>query len=58
MSDIEPYDFCDVENVDWIVESSHKNGIYCITRSVTEFAKFWMDTSKVDQKPWQKYFFM
>ncbi len=29
-------------------ESRNKNGIYCIT-NVTEFAKFWMDRSKVGQ---------
>ncbi len=33
-----PCDF-DAENVDGIMESSHKNGIYCITRNITEFAK-------------------
>ncbi len=41
------YDFRDAENVDGIPESSHKNGIYCIKWNVTEFAKFWMDISKV-----------
>ncbi len=44
-----PYDFCNVENTDRLAESSHKNGIYCITRNVTEFAKFWMNKSKVSQ---------
>ncbi len=39
----------DVENPDGIAESSHKHGIYCITRNVTEFAKFWMDKWKVGQ---------
>ncbi len=43
------YDFCDAENVDGITESSHKNGIYCITRNVTEFSKFWMNKSEVGQ---------
>ncbi len=32
-----PYDFRDVENADGIAESSHKNGIYCISRNVTKF---------------------
>ncbi len=31
------------ENSDGIAESSHNNGIYCITRNAMEFAKFWMD---------------
>ncbi len=48
-SNIGPYDFHDVENADGITESSHRNRIYHITRNVTEFAKFWMDTSKVGQ---------
>ncbi len=43
---IGPNDFSDAENADRIVESSHKNGIYCITRNVTEFAQFWMDTTR------------
>ncbi len=38
-----PYDLSDVENVDGMAESSHKNGIYCITQNITEFAKFWMN---------------
>ncbi len=37
-----PYDFHDVENTDGIAESSHKNGIYSLTRNVTEFVKVWM----------------
>ncbi len=45
-----------MENMDRITESSHKNGIYCIYNIyiyiyiyiyITEFAKFWMDKSKV-----------
>ncbi len=44
----------DVENPDGIAESSHKHGIYCITRNVTEFAKFWMDKWKVGQYTWIK----
>ncbi len=44
---IGPYDFHDVENMDGIAESSHKNGIYCIMQNVAEFAKFWTDKSKV-----------
>ncbi len=40
---------CDAENMDEIAESSHKNGIYCKTQNVIEFAKFWMDKSKVAQ---------
>ncbi len=31
-----PYDFRDAENADGIAESSHKNGIYSLTRNVTE----------------------
>ncbi len=41
------YGFLDVENTDWFVESSHKNGIP-IMRNVTEYATFWMNKSKVD----------
>lgn len=37
-----------VENTDWIGESSNKYGIYCLT-NVIEFAKFRMNTSKVGQ---------
>ncbi len=37
---IAPYDFHSAENMDGITESSYKNGIYCITRNVTEFVKF------------------
>ncbi len=33
-----PFDFWDVENADE-TESSHKNGIYCITRNVMELVK-------------------
>ncbi len=44
-----PYDFCDTENADGIVESSHKNGIYCITQKVTEIAKIWINKSKAGQ---------
>ncbi len=32
-------DFRDVENVDAIAKSSHKNSIYCRTWSVMELAK-------------------
>ncbi len=38
-----PYDFRDAENVDRIAESSHKNGIYSLTRNVMEFVKVWMN---------------
>ncbi len=38
-----PYDFCDAENVDRFVESSHKNGIYSLTWNVTECVKVWMN---------------
>ncbi len=38
-----PYDFRDTENADGIAESSHKNGIYSLTRNVTEFVKVWMN---------------
>ncbi len=37
------YDFRDAENADGIAESSHKNGIYSLTRNVTEFVKVWMN---------------
>ncbi len=47
-------DYRDVENVDWIVEYSHKNGIYCVTRNVIKFATFWMDKSKVGNYTWIK----
>ncbi len=43
ISSVEPYDFHDAKNMAGIAESSHKNGIYCITRNVTEFVKFWMN---------------
>ncbi len=42
-----PYDFRDAENADGIAESSHRNGIYSLTRNVTEFVKVWMNESKV-----------
>ncbi len=45
--DVGPFDFRDAENVDGIVESSHKNGIYSLTRNVTECVKVWMNQSKV-----------
>ncbi len=32
-----PYDFRDAENADGIEESSHKNGIYSLTRNVSKF---------------------
>ncbi len=35
-----PCDFCDVKNVDWIAESSHKNRITVKCWNVIEFAKF------------------
>ncbi len=38
-----PYDFRDAENADGITESSHKNGIYSLTRNVMEFVKVWMN---------------
>ncbi len=41
--------FLNVENMDRITDSSHKNWIYSIMQNVMEFAKFWMDTSKVGQ---------
>ncbi len=44
-----PYDFNILENVDWIIKSSHKNGIYCIAWNVTELAKLCMNKSKVGQ---------
>ncbi len=37
------------KNMDGIVESSHKNAIYCITQNVIEFGHFLMDKSKVGQ---------
>lgn len=49
LASVGPYDFRVVENADRIVESCHKNEIYCITQNVTGFAKFWKDTSKVGQ---------
>ncbi len=36
---IQSYDFSKTENVDRISESSYKNGIYSLTRNVTEFVK-------------------
>ncbi len=45
--DTPAYDFHDAENVDGIAKSSHKNRIYCIMQNATEFAKFWMNKSKV-----------
>ncbi len=44
---VPPYDFHDMENVDGIVKSSHKNGIYYIMRNINEFEEFWMNKSKV-----------
>ncbi len=41
-----PNDFRDVENVNGVVESSHKNGIYVKKRNVTEFSEFWMNQKK------------
>ncbi len=41
------YDFRNAENADGIAESSHKNGIYSLTRNVIEFVKVWMNSSKV-----------
>ncbi len=38
-----PYDFRDAENADGMAEISHKNGIYSLTRNVTEFVKVWMN---------------
>ncbi len=38
-----PYDFRDAENAGGIAESSHKNGIYSLTRNVTECVKVWMN---------------
>lgn len=46
---IEPYDFHDVENVDEIVETNHKNGIYFRKWNVMEFTVFFMNKSKADQ---------
>ncbi len=37
------YDFRNAENADGIAESSHKNGIYSLTRKVTEFVKVWIN---------------
>lgn len=43
-----PYDFCDVKIADRIMESIHKNRIYCVMRNVTEFVKFgWMHQDTV-----------
>ncbi len=42
-----PYDFRDAENADVIAESSLKNGIYSLTRNVTDFVKVWINESKV-----------
>ncbi len=39
---IQPYDFRDAENADRISESSYKNGIYSLTRNVTEFVKVYI----------------
>ncbi len=39
-TELGPYDFRDAEKADGIAESSHRNGIYCITWNVTDFAKF------------------
>ncbi len=36
---IQHYHFRDAENTDGILESSHKNGIYSLTRNVMEFVK-------------------
>ncbi len=36
---VQPYDFHNAENADGISESSYKNGIYSLTRNVTEFVK-------------------
>ncbi len=44
-----PYDFSDVENMDGIVKSSHKNGIYCIMWNVTEFVTLWINQKLVNQ---------
>ncbi len=41
------YDFRDTENADGIAEPSHKNGIYSLTRNVTEPVKIWINLSKV-----------
>lgn len=40
------YDFHAVENMDRIIESSHKIGIYCIILNVMEFDKTWMNKAK------------
>ncbi len=40
---VQPYDFCDAENTDGISKSSHKNGIYSLTRNAKEFVKVWMN---------------
>lgn len=41
------YDFCNAENANRIMESSHKNEIYSIMQNVIEFSKMWMNKSKV-----------
>ncbi len=43
MTQLGPYDFRDAENAEGIAESSHKNGIYSLTRNVTEFVKVWIN---------------
>ncbi len=42
-----PYDFRDTENVEGIAESSNKNGIYSLTRNVTEFNKIKTESGKM-----------
>ncbi len=41
-----------MQKMEGIAESSHKNGIYCITQNVMEFSNFWMDKSKIGQYTW------
>ncbi len=38
-----PYDLRDAE----ITESGHRNGMFSLTRNVTESVKVWMNSSKV-----------
>ncbi len=46
-NDVGLYDFHDAENADGISESSPKNGIYSLTRNVTDCVKVRMNSSKV-----------
>ncbi len=41
------YDFCNADNANRTMESSHKNEMYNIMKNVIEFGKMWMNKSKV-----------